>query len=82
MINPETYPPLDPSIVPEVVRLGNGVPMEVVTIHDAARIVAMKKRTIEDWITEGKISICRTPDGARRVFVHGLWLNLPIELRR
>ena len=83
MINPDHYPPIPASIVPELAVLpATGDRVEVVTIPDAARLIGRTQRCIEDWITEGKIKTCRTPDQGRRILVESLWLALPVELRR
>lgn len=82
MINPDVAPPLPPQIVPETVWDLEGKPLEVVTIRDAARLAAVKVTTVEQWIADGKVAICLTPDQQRRVLVSSLWMSLPIELRR
>lgn len=83
MIDALTPPPLPPSIVPETVVLpGTGQTTQVVTVLDAARLAGVTLKTINQWILDGTVAICYTPDRQRRVFVDSLWRSFPDEWRR
>ncbi len=82
MINPDVAPPLPKGVIAETAFLGDGTPVQVVTLPDASRLTGLKVATLETWIADGKIAVCLTPEHQRRVLVPSLWLALPIELRR
>lgn len=58
-----------------------GLPIPVITVEDAARLVHIKVGTLEKWIGEGKVAICYTPTRDVRVLVASLWAALPAELK-
>ena len=46
---------------------------QTVSVVKAAELVGVSRRTIYNWIRDGKVEYTRTPTGEVRVFVDTLW---------
>lgn len=57
-------------------RVSDGADVPVVSVPVAARLVKRTKKTLEQWVAEGKVAICYTPDSDVRVFVDSLWAHI------
>lgn len=58
------------------------VERETVSIIDACRHVNVSRRTIYNWMADGKIEYVRTAGGAVRIFTDTLWRSPGERARR
>jgi excisionase family DNA binding protein len=49
------------------------VERRLVTIAEATRLVGVSRRTIYNWIADGKLEYLRTAGGAVRIYADSLW---------
>ena len=54
---------------------------KAVSIPKACEIVGVSRRTIYNWITDGKVEYIRTAGGSVRIFVDSLWRDPGVELQ-
>lgn len=47
--------------------MGNREEDDAIPIMDAARVCSVSRRTIYNWLRDGKLTILRTPGGAIRI---------------
>lgn len=74
-------PPLPAGLDSWVVKKKDGSETQAVSIADAGRLIGKGPLTIEKWIKDGTIEICRHPMEGRLVLVDSLWAALPDEVR-
>lgn len=55
---------------------------QTVSIAEACTQVGVSRRTIYNWMAEGKIEYVRTAGGAVRIFTETLWRRPDAPLRR
>ena len=58
------------------------VERETVSITDACRHVGVSRRTIYNWMADGKVEYVRTAGGAVRIFADTLWRSPGDPARR
>ena len=46
---------------------------ETISIMQACEVVGVRRRTIYNWLSSGKIAYIRTAGGSVRIFVDTLW---------
>ena len=46
---------------------------KTISINKASELVGVSRRTIYNWITDGKVEYVRTAGGSVRIFVDTLW---------
>ena len=59
--------------------LGN---RQTVSIAEACAHVGVSRRTIYNWMAEGKVEYVRTAGGAVRIFTETLWRRADVPVRR
>jgi excisionase family DNA binding protein len=55
---------------------------QTVSIAEACAQVGVSRRTIYNWLTEGKVEYVRTAGGAVRIFTDTLWRSPEVPVRR
>ncbi|MBP1607157.1 MAG: Helix-turn-helix of insertion element transposase [Acidobacteria bacterium] len=55
---------------------------ETVSIAEACAHVGVSRRTIYNWIADGKVEYVRTAGGAVRIFSDTLWRRPDVPVRR
>lgn len=45
----------------------------VISINECAYVAGVSRRTVYNWINEGKIQFVLTPSGTRRIFLDSIW---------
>lgn len=52
---------------------------EIITVQEAVKRVGMSRRTVYNWIAQGKVELVRLPSGAPRIFADTLFKIHPKE---
>jgi excisionase family DNA binding protein len=55
---------------------------QTVSIAEACAHVGVSRRTIYNWMAEGKVEYVRTAGGAVRIFIQTLWRRPDVPVRR
>lgn len=69
-------PPVVPFdvVAPIEVKYARGKNHELlVSVNDAAKLAAVSRRTIYNWIAAGKVDVQFAPSGTQRVVVKSIW---------
>lgn len=75
-------PALPSPIKGVTVTKGDGTKAQVVSVTDAAKLMAVPREHIQRWVKTGKVEICVNSRGEPMVFVESLWACVPEEFRR
>lgn len=57
-------------------------PDRICTIAEAGRVAKVSRRTIYNWMAQGKLTIYRTPGGAVRLLTVELLVQEPAEVTK
>jgi excisionase family DNA binding protein len=58
------------------------VTRKTVTIEEACKLVGVSRRTIHNWMDEGKVKFVRTAGGRARIFADTLWKKPESKVKR
>lgn len=75
-------PPLPSLIKGITVTKADGTKAQVVSLGDAAKLMAVPREQIKRWVKGGKVAICVNPRGEPMIFTESLWAQVPEEFQR